>query len=257
MINCTDFQNTIDEYCRADLSPEVVADFDAHLASCSECTMEVDAHNDFLMSLKAMPVVGPSEGFAIRALRIAAESGTVGHNVGHHHRRGFMVGFGSAAVAALALWVVVGVFPEQMPGTNGNSEMAKVEAVTDVETNADNRIPEFSIALNEQRDIKLAFFSAEDLKGATITLQMPENVALVGYEGQRELTWKTNLAKGDNTLRLPIIATSVATSAVGGQLVAHIEYMGKVKILKVNLAVGVANDAPGLSGSTETELRIV
>ena len=266
MINCTDFQNTIDEYCRADLSPEVTADFDAHLASCSECTRAVDAHNDFLISLKAMPVVGPSEGFAIRALRIAAEPETVGQNVGHyrhnHHRRGFMVGFGSAAVAALALWVVVGVFPQQMPGTNGDSEMAKVEANAD--TNVKKSIPEFSIALNEQRDIKLAFFSSVDLKGAQITLQLPENVALVGHEGQRELAWNTNLAKGDNTLRLPIVATSVT----GGQLVARIEYMGKVKTLKVNLSVGAAHVAPDavpnvvpdiapeLSGGTGFEMQV-
>ena len=255
MINCTDFQNQIDDYSRGDLSPEVMAGSEAHLASCSECTRAIDGHNSLLVSLKAMPIVGPSEGFAIRALRIATESEAVGQNVGHH-RRGFMVGFGSAAAAALALWVVVGVFPQQMPGTNGGSEMAKVEAVNNVETNADERVPEFSIALNEQRDIKLAFFSSEDLKGATITLQMPENIALVGYKGQRKLTWETNLAKGDNTLRLPIIATSVATSATGGQLVAHIEYMGKVKTLKVNLSVGAANVAPGLSGNAEFGLQV-
>ncbi len=260
MMNCTDFQNHIDEYCRADLSPEVAADSEVHLASCSECARAVDAHNIFLASLKAMPVDGPSEGFAIRALRIAAESEVAGQNVGHHHRRGFMVGFGSAAVAGLALWVVA-ISPQQMPVTSGSSEMARVGVVTNVATNADKRadkrIPEFSIALNEQRDIKLAFFSSEDLKGATITLQMPENVALVGYEGQRKLVWKTNLAKGDNTLRLPIMATSVT----GGLLVANIEYMGKVKTLRVNLSVGVTDVAPdvapGLSGRVGFEMRVV
>ncbi len=264
-MKCTDFQNQIDDYSSADLSSEAKADSEAHLESCSDCSKAVDDHNSLLASLKAMPIPGPSEGFAVRALRLAAESETVGEN--SHHRRGFMVGFGSAAVAALGLWVVVGVLPQQtplqVPGENGSVEMAKVS--TSVETNVGNNIPEFSIALNEQRDIKLAFFSSEDLKGATITLQMPENVALVGYEGQRKLVWKANLAKGDNTLRLPIIATSVATSKTGGQLVAHIEYMGKVKMLKVNLAIGAENVAPdgvpsvipGLSGSTEFEMKVV
>jgi hypothetical protein len=267
MMKCTDFKNQIDEYCRAELSPELMADSKAHLESCSECSKAVGDHNSLLASLKAMPIPGPSRGFAERALRVAIdqgmEQGAIGQN--NHHRRGFMVGFGSAAVAGLALWVV-SISPQLIPGDTGALEMAKagteeVGTVTNVETNADTNvtknIPEFSIALNEQRDIKLAFFSSEDLKGATITLQMPENVALVGYEGQRKLVWETNLAKGDNTLRLPVIATSVATSKTGGQLVAHIEYMGKVKTLKVNLAIDTINAVPEMSGSTRFEMRVV
>jgi hypothetical protein len=262
MMNCTDFQNLIDDYSRADLSPEVMSDAETHLASCLECTKSIDEHNNLVASLKAMPVAGPSEGFAGRVLRVAALYGKEhGENRGidQHHRRGFMVGFGSAAAAALALWVVVGVFPQQMPQQRVISEMASVES--NVEANIGSSlktgIPWFSIALNEQRDIKLAFFSSEDLKGATITLHIPETIALVGYEGQRKLVWKTNLARGDNTLRLPIMATSVATNASGEQLVAHIEYKGKVRTLKVNLAIGESQSTPGLSGSTGMELTIV
>ncbi len=246
MMNCTDLQNQIDDYCNGALSSELKADCEAHLASCSECSSAVDDLNHLLASLKAMPVAGPSEGFAERALHVAMEQGAGSQGI-DHHRRGFAVGFGSAAVAALALWVVVGVFPQQtpqpIPGSKDSVELAKLGA--DVEAN----IPEFSIALNEQRDIKLAFYSSEELKGAQITVQMPENVALVGFPGQRELAWKTNLAKGDNLLRLPV----VATGATGGQLVAHIEYMGKVKTLKVNFAVSDS----GLSGSAKAELRFV
>jgi hypothetical protein len=255
MMNCTDFQNQIDDYCDGALSGEPKANCEAHLASCVECSRAVDGHNSLLISLKAMPFPGPSEGFAKRALQIAMESEVAGQNVGHHHRRGFVVGFGSAVAAALALWVVVGVFPQQTPQLKGNLETASVKS--NVETNVGSSIktsiPEFSIALNEQRDIKLAFFSSEELKGATITLKMPEAVALVGYEGQRELVWKTNLAKGDNLLRLPIIATGITS----GQLVAHIAYKGKVKTLKVNLAIGKTRSAPELSGSLGIELRVV
>jgi hypothetical protein len=248
MMNCADLQDQIDDYCSGALSSELEVDCEAHLASCSECSSAVDDLKHLLLSLKAMPVIGPSEGFAKRALQVAMESEVVGQNVDHHRRRGFMVGFGSAVAAALALWVVVGIFPQQTPpGTNGNSEIAKAE------TRAEKGIPEITIALNEQRDIRLAFFSSEDLKGATITLQMPEAVALVGYEGQRELVWKTNLVKGDNLLRLPV----VATGSMGGQLVAHIKYKGQIKTLKVNLAVGEARSAPELSGSTGLDLQVV
>ena len=255
MMNCTDFQDQIGDYCSGALSSEPKANCEAHLASCSECAKAVDSHNSFLVMLKAMPVPDPSEGFAKRALQIAVESEIMGQNVGHHHRRGFMVGFGSAVAAVLALWVVVGMDLQPIPGNSGTVEVAKVETVETKKAKESN--PEFSIALNEQRDIKLAFYSSEELKGATITLQMPEAITLVGYEGQRKLVWKTNLAKGDNTLRLPIIATSAATGASGGQLVAHIEYKGKVRTLKVNLAIGEIRGAPDLSDSTGLELRVV
>jgi hypothetical protein len=236
-MNCTDFKNLIDDYCDSELNEELTARCDLHLSSCADCTELLDAQNQLLASLKAMPVAGPSEGFEERALQVAKEQGSSDKQ--NHHRRGFMVGFGTAAAAALAMWVVVGINPSSTSDSNGSVELANVE----------ENVPEFSIALNEQRDIKLAFYSSTELTGAQITLQMPENVALVGFPGQRELAWKANLVKGDNLLRLPVIATS----SKGGQLVAQIEYMGKVKTLKVNFAVGAA----GVSGSAGSKLRIV
>lgn len=245
-MKCTEFQNQIDDYCDGELNVELVDSSEMHLASCPECTKLVAEHRHMLASLKAMPVVGPSDGFANRALQTAKAA-----DINHHHRRGFMVGFGSAAVAGLALWVVVGMNTQMLPGSGNNIEATNPE-MAKVNTKGENNIPEFSIALNEQRDIKLAFYSAEKLEGAKITLMMPESVALVGYKGQRELSWKTNLARGNNLLRLPVMATS----SRGGQMVAHIEYMGKVKTLRVNLAIGNATKSvPGVSGGTVPNMR--
>lgn len=240
-MKCTDFKNLIDDYCDNELGDELKAGCEQHLSSCQGCSELLAEQNQLLASLKVMPVAGPSEGFVERALQAAVDHNEGGHHKGKHHRHGFLVGFGSAAAAALALWVVVGISPLPVSDSNRDMELAK----SDVEKD----IPEFSIALNEQRDIKLAFYTSEELKGAQIKLTMPENVALVGFPNQRELAWTTNLAKGSNTLRLPV----VATSANGGQLVAQIEYMGKVRTLKVNVAVGGA----GVSGSTVSTLRIV
>ncbi len=189
-----------------------------------------------------MGSVGPSEGFIDRALHKAVDS-----NIGHHQRHGFMVGFGSAAAAALGLWVVIGWLPGDMPGTDSTTTVAGTAAISQEpllesshKPSHKPEAPEISIALNEQRDIKLAFFSSEALKGAKITIRIPENVALVGYPGQRELSWTTNLVKGNNTLRLPLVATQAAR----GVLTAHIEYGGQVKTLKVNLDTG-AGDMTG------------
>lgn len=248
-MKCTDFKNLIDDYCDNELNEELKAGCDKHLSSCPDCSSFLAEQNEMIESLKDMPVAGPSEGFADRVIHVAMEqNGANQHRVNKHHHHGFMVGFGSAAAAALALWVVVGVMPLQ-EGALPDSGSDKSMQVAKHENNHGQKIPEFSIALNEQRDIKLAFYSAEELRGAQIKLQMPENVAVVGFPGQHELAWKANLAKGNNLLRLPVIATG----ANGGQLVAQIEYMGKVKTLKVNLAVGGA----GISGSAGSVLRIV
>ena len=100
--------------------------------------------------------------------------------------------------------------------------------------------PEISIALNQQQDVKLAFHTVTALQGARITIQIPENVALAGYPGQRELSWETNLNEGENLLRLPL----VASQSMKGQLVARIEHGKRVRTLRVNLKAGI----PGVSG---------
>ncbi len=249
-MNCTEFHKAIDDYRDGGPGFEPGAEqrvrCDRHLQACRQCTELLARHDALQQALRAMPIPELSPGFAERALRVAAEQNRAAqHLVGNspqrvgadsfqrgdsrqHHRHGFVVGFGSAVAAALALWVVVGLFPQQMPG----------DAPTDA-------VPVVTIALNEQRDIKLAFFSDQPLKGARISIQMPENVALAGFPGQRELSWETNLAQGDNLLRLPVIATGAAT----GELVARIEYGDQYKVLKVNIETG----ALGLSGNDQVQ----
>lgn len=231
MMNCTEFYKMIDDYCDGELNAERQVGFDAHRASCTTCQALMAAEDSMLASLKAMPVVGPSEGFIDRALHKAVES-----NVGHHQRHGFLVGFGSAAAAVMALWVVVGWFPSEVSGPSqvavAPQQAPQQQAVQ--QQVASSSVPELSIALSEERNVKLAFYSVKALQGARITIQIPENVALVGYPGQRELSWQVNLVEGDNFLRLPL----KAMQAMDGQLVARIEHGSKVKTLRVNLKVG-------------------
>lgn len=236
-MNCTDFNKVFDDYRDGEVDAATQAECDAHRAGCAACQAQFAADEAMRAGLRAMPVIGPTEGFVDRALHNAVQ-----RNVGHHHRHGFMVGFGSAAVAALALWVVVGWFPGELPvdGSGGNTVASHSGSPAGSEPSA--AMPELSIALNERRDIKLAFYSGQALKGARITIRIPDNVALVGYPGRRELSWETNLAKGDNTLRLPVMATQIAR----GELVANIQYGGQTKTLKVELRTGAANGSGAL-----------
>lgn len=246
-MNCTEFNHYLNDGIDQELGDQGVLDadeqaaFNAHRASCAACQAVYATEMRMLESLRAMPVPEPSADFADRVLANAYKANKQNvlpqHN--YHHRQGFVVGFGSAAAAALALWVVVGMSPEELPTTGkvpeqviASVDTAKVKAAP----KASPQQPVLSIALNTQKSVKLAFASSEPLTGAKITIRLPENVALVGYPGRRQLSWETNLKKGDNLLSLPVIATQVAS----GELIADIEYQGQVKTLRLNLEATAA-----------------
>lgn len=233
-MNCTEFNNHLDDGIDREMGEAAQTAFDAHQTSCAECRAVYASEMAMLETLRAMPMVEPPVGFADRVLANAYKSANEQNAPQkNHHRQGFVVGFGSAAAAALAMWVVVGMPPSDVTDAIETPRplVAKVEA-----DKATAQLPVVSIALNAQQTIKLAFASGESLKGARITIRLPKNVALVGYPGRRELSWETNLKKGDNLLSLPVIATQVAQ----GELVADIEYKGQVKTLRLNLKTGAA-----------------
>ena len=235
-MKCTEFTHHIDNILDAQLGdPQLEIQWEAHRASCDACQALYTAEMSMLAAMRAMPVPEPRAGFANRVLTNAIKHNQPLQHHQHHHRQGFMLGFGSAAAAALALWVVVGLIPGKSPDTASNQTFASADA-SKTAAQPVAKQPVLSIALNEQRSVKLAFFSGEPLQGAKITISLPENVALVGYPGRRQLSWETNLKKGDNMLSLPVIATQVAR----GELIANIEYRGRVKTLRLNLETNSA-----------------
>lgn len=245
-MNCTEFTDTI-ENALDGFAPELQAQCDAHRASCAACRAVYASHlateTAIVSALREMPVPEASAGFADRVLHTAITR-NVGRHVRYGHRHGFMLGFGSAATAALALWVVIGLFPGAVPTGDHAPAESSTETVASVETSTTvpkSHKPELSIALNQQQDIKLAFYSGEALKGAQITIRLPENVALVGYPGRRQLSWTTDLNKGDNLLRLPVIATQIAR----GDLVADIQYQDQVKTLTLGLETKATDSSTG------------
>jgi len=240
-MNCAEFNRCLNDSIDQELDRVEQAAFNVHQASCEACQAMYAAELVMLKGLRAMPVVEPPEGFADRVLANAyKEAGRQNMPLQqNHHRQGFVRGFGSAVAAALAVWVVVGMFPGELPDASDVPELVVAS------TNTNEAVveqPVVSIVLNTQQTIRLAFASSEALTGAKITIRLPENVALVGYPGHRQLSWETDLKKGDNLLSLPIIATQMAQ----GELVADIEYEGRVKTLMLNLEIG-AEAAPTTS----------
>jgi hypothetical protein len=78
--------------------------------------------------------------------------------------------------------------------------------------------PQITMALNERRDIRISLTSPEPLIDAQIHVVLSGGIELGGFEGQRELRWQTDLDRGVNQLRLPIVALAAGT----GQLLVEV-----------------------------------
>jgi hypothetical protein len=93
--------------------------------------------------------------------------------------------------------------------------------------------PDITLALNEMRDVEVLIDSERTLEDATIRILATGSVALDGFDNEREIDWRTHLARGNNMLSLPV----VARSSGAGQLVAVVEHGGRTRRVTVNLTV--------------------
>jgi len=232
-MNCTEFNQYLDDYLSDELDKRVQAVFLNHVNDCPGCRDTLETARDMTTVLRAMHVPSASAGFADRILQQAKNvsaggksldnldnniSSRVDQDAGRHRNRGFAMGFGSSLVAGMALWVVVALLPSLQDATQPNSAMADV-----------------TIALDQTSEVNLVFNAVVALENAKISIDLPEHIILAGYPELRQVEWRTNLVKGSNLLRLPIVATQDSGERT---LVAHIEYGDhKITTLKIKLAV--------------------
>lgn len=220
-MQCSEFQQHIDDRLDDQLDGEVRAVMDAHLvdcASCRSCVREAQALREMLSD---MPVPAPSAGFAARALRQAA----VAHSVvsTRQHKRVFASGFAAASMVGVVLWFVTGIYGPQ--GGSGLVPQAQLAEVT--------------IQLQETRRVRLAFNAPTDMERVRVSLELPAHVELEGYPGRKQIAWYTDLHKGDNVLSLPLSGLKASK----GRFIARIGSGEAVKEIHINLNVA----QPGIS----------
>lgn len=90
---------------------------------------------------------------------------------------------------------------------------------------------EFVVALDEARQMNLAFETDRQLDGATISILLSGNVEIEGYGVQRELTWSENLDAGVNRLTLPVLANGID----GGQMIVRMTHPLSEQVFVINL----------------------
>ena len=222
-MNCTIAQQHINDWMDSLLPAQTNQSVQAHLDACAECCEKYAKEQQLRDLLRSLPVTPAQPGFATKVVERAIQH----EQARQKQRKGFYQGVGVALAASIFLMVVIAVMPTADNSRNDNG---------------------LRIALHETHNLKLAFYAHKNMQNATVSINLPENVALQGYPGEKQLTWQVNLKKGDNSLSLPIRALQLAS----GELVATIEHGKQLKVLKVNISI----TEPGMSFNSVGQPRI-
>lgn len=179
-----------------------------HLGGCEDCQDAIDAIRA-LQAERTVRVPDPPPQAFERAVRAATSRGLSYAR----SRRTFWIGMsvGAALAAGLAVAIV---------STLGLLGPA-----------ASNGVPRVDVAVNEPRDVSIALASEQALEDAEIRIVLTGAIALDGFQGRKELSWRTNLDAGANQLTLPIIALG----AQGGQVLVEVTHARKHRTFVVDV----------------------
>ncbi len=202
MMNCEQLNTQLDAFLDADSSIDLDG-LQQHVEHCDACQQRLEEARAIRQALREMPIEPASANFENRVLAEVRRQ----HR---HHQSHFIAGFGSAVAAGLALWFASTLF---MPST---SPLATEN---------------INIAMHSVSTVKLMFEVPDALADVTLSIELPANVELQGYPGQQQLSWKTQLKKGQNILALPVLATEAGS----GELIAQLKYGNKTKSLRIIL----------------------
>ena len=204
-MNCTQYQNMLDDYLDGTLSTIQLNNLHIHLNKCENCSNEFSQAEEILVSLKNIPVPPAKKGYEQRMLKFLEEK----HIQKNPQRNWFMAGFGSAVAATFAMWLYFS--PVATP------DLEEVSTV--------------NLTVQQTHKVDLVFNLPNALQDATLSLELPEKIEIAGYPGKRQLKWKTSFKKGANRLALPLIATEEHD----GILTASLSKNGITKTFHINI----------------------
>lgn len=183
-----------------------------HLDTCPDCRDALAAARA-LAAERARPLPSPSYGAFERAMRVALRTDPVRQQAARSSR-GFWAG--ASAGLALAASVVLAVLMLRPDVPQGPPAAV---------------VPQIALSLYESRDVSIAMESPVSLEDVEIRVLLSGSVDLAGFEGQRELSWRTNLDSGMNTLTLPV----VAHRAGSGQVLVEVVHQDRRRTFVVDV----------------------
>lgn len=90
-------------------------------------------------------------------------------------------------------------------------------------------IPRIDLVEDEIKTVKLAIESESTVNDAKMTIELTDNLRLVGYENQQLLKWSTTLKQGINIISLPVSAVALGNGAI----TAIVQSNGKERVFKI------------------------
>lgn len=207
-MNCHSIQAQLDDYLDRTLSSEERSVFESHIEACDSCREMLIEAESFQQALKHLPVPSMRLGLAQQAIATAARRDG-------HHRRGFVAGFSSALAAGFVFFVIFFGFESNVTAPISTA------------------LPEIEISLNQPQTVNLVFDVAIAMENATLTIALPDDVEVLGFPSQQQISWQTNFKAGRNILPLPL----TGYTRKGGILVAKVVLGDKQKSISVKIRV--------------------
>lgn len=214
-MNCHQAQIKKDDYLDRTLSAEQTLEIQQHLHNCPQCRADFQRDEEMLSALRTLPVPPPSPDFVTRCFANAKAQ----HK--KQQLKQAMPYWGGAIAACLAFWLIVAT-PFNQGGDQPVMPTASSQAIT--------------IRINDQRLVQVVVRAPRDMQAADVMIELPAQLEMAGFPGQREIRWHADLKKGKNLLKLPLVAKSEGTA----ELITHITHENKSKIL--SLVMKVYND---------------
>jgi anti-sigma factor RsiW len=208
-MNCDQFRHNLDPYLDGELDTALSLEVDSHSVECEICSALRSRKEALRHTLRSIPVPQPDAGFLDS---IVEETIISTHR--NETRFRATAGIGGAIAAGIVAWLVL-VLPADLP----TQHEATIETV--------------SITMNVEKTFRLTFESKHELQAAAISVQLPDGVEIVGYEGRDSVRWKTTVKAGTNILELPV----VVRSGNGGAILARLEHEGKQKTFEFAVRV--------------------
>ncbi len=221
-MECQQIRQFLDDALDGTLPDTLQHAVQQHLKHCGPCHARFNEHAAVCAALQDWQAPLPPPGFQDRVLRAARE-----------RNRRWPVSQQLIGLA-MAASLVVGIGMGLMLAPAGTGQQDGLQTV--------------AMAVGQAQNVNLAFESARELHDVTLTLSLPADVEVVGYPGQRTLSWRTHLKAGKNQLTLPLIARDGA----GGPLAASLTLGDQHKEFSLYLAVQRQRDAANSTQSSAT-----
>jgi len=203
-MNCQDAKTMLHDQIDGYLEADDLRLIEQHLLSCTNCKRLQQETIQTKQQLNNLPKAEADQALLdrIRQQRKLAEG---------EKRSVFTV---TRVAMAVSLVMVALLLPIVIDTTNNNSNLAQTTIIT---------------ALKQPSNVNFLVTAKEAVNNVTFSLSVPPELALYGYSGKQQLSWRGKLKQGNNLLTIPVMAIEPKS----GTLVMKIQHKTESKEYKV------------------------